>query len=60
MIPTRQEIQDKINSFKNVKSLKFFTREEVNKEIDKWLTELKTPNEDKEKILDDLVSYENY
>lgn len=53
VVPTRTEIQTKINQTQGMQSDK-------RNAVANWLDTIECPPEDKEKILDDLESYANY
>jgi hypothetical protein len=53
MIPTRTAIQEKINELKQEES-------DIYEGIITWLNEIECPDADKQKILEDLISYGNY
>jgi hypothetical protein len=53
MIPTREEVQNKINEFQGMQSDK-------QQGVSTWLDSIDCPLKDKEMILSDLVTYENY
>lgn len=58
-IPTRTQIQNKINEI--VENPIFSTlKSEIYQKVSDWLDEIECPANDKEKILDDLGSYEHY
>lgn len=50
MVPTRADINNKISTL----------QEDKLEGITQWLDEIECPAEDKEKILSDLVTYDNY
>lgn len=50
MIPTRAEIHEKLGTIEGDKQTG----------ISSWLDDMECPEEDKLKILSDLVSYDNY
>ena len=56
MIPTRQQVQDKIDEVKVGSS----SQEQVKDAIEQWLIATNCPPSDRDKILDDLRSYPNY
>lgn len=59
MIPTRSEIQNKINEIRNSPNFSSL-KSEIYEKICDWLHDLNCSPEVKEKILDDLGSYEHY
>ncbi len=58
-IPTRLEIFNKINEIKDAPGFSG-GKEVIYSQISSWLDETSCPAADKEKILEDLVSYQNY
>lgn len=53
MVPTRSEIQQKLDEFNGMQSDKQMG-------ISNWLDDIECPLEDKEKIMSDLETYVNY
>lgn len=59
MVPTRTQIKDKIDEIRSDPSFSTL-QEEINTKVASWLDSVSCPAADKEKILEDLVSYPNY
>lgn len=59
MIPTRTQLQDKINEIRQAPGFSTL-KEEIYTGVSQWLTDEGCPATDKEKILSDLDSYEGY
>ena len=57
MVPTRNEVQEKINQIKKDPSWSTIRVDLVTRLV-QWLIEIKCPDKDQEKILDDLDSYQ--
>ena len=53
-VPTRKQIQEKIDSLKSQGSTN------LSSDLSGWLDDQSCPSSDKTKILDDLYSYPNY
>jgi len=55
-IPTRTQIADKITEYKESP----IAGQTISDQINDWLDTLNCPADDKGKILDDLISYDEY